>query len=265
MSRIKILSGWSLPGGSTLAHINLCNMFNKHEIPCVFYGPHPWHISKCNGAFLQSADFEPDDIIIYHYLKYKERPPFKKFVLSCHETDLFPLGDMNFGQPDFIHYVSNSQRKWHNVNYPYHIIPNIVADLDKSPLTEKRAGVIGSIDRHKNTHVSIQRALDDGYDEISLFGEATDKSYFEEKVKPYLEDAELCVIHEGHVDSKQEIYDYIDVVYHSSDRETFNLIKAECDKTGVDYRGVESADTDAEYWSEEEILGKWLEVLEISQ
>jgi hypothetical protein len=34
------------------------------------------------------------------------------------------------------------------------------------------------------------------------------------------------------------VYDRVDCVYHSSLRETFNLVQAECLKTGVEYRGL---------------------------
>ena len=63
--------------------------------------------------------------------------------------------------------------------------------------------------------------------------------------------------YQGHVDDKQKMYDSIDAVYHSSIRETFNYIKAECEKTGVSYRGLDTADTDATYMDNEDILKLW--------
>lgn len=260
---VKILSGWSNPGGSTLAHINLCNLFNENDIECIFYGPHDWHIDKCNGKLLVDADFAAEDSVIYHFLKYPDRPKFKNFVLSCHETNMYPIKDMNYQETDFIHYVSNSQRKWHSINHPYQIIPNVVPQLEESACSEHRAGVIGSIDRHKNTHVSIQRALDDGFKDVSLFGAVTDEGYFHEHIVPYIEDSNSGVLYQGYWDGNQEIYNHVDTVYHSSERETYNLIKVECAMAGVEYRGLESADTDGEYWEEYEILGKWCEALDL--
>ena len=69
---IKIFTGWSNPGGSTTALINLCNLFNDNGYECVMYGPHPWHLNKCRGAQLQTATTKESDKIIYHFLDVRK-------------------------------------------------------------------------------------------------------------------------------------------------------------------------------------------------
>ena len=44
--KIKIISGWSDTGGSTIAHINMCKEFIKAGYDAEFYGPHEWHLHK---------------------------------------------------------------------------------------------------------------------------------------------------------------------------------------------------------------------------
>ena len=65
------------------------------------------------------------------------------------------------------------------------------------------------------------------------------------------------VILMGHEDDKQKMYDSLDAVYHSSSNETFNFIKAECAKSGTAYKGLESAESGAEYWPDARILEAW--------
>jgi hypothetical protein len=40
---IKIISGWSNKGGSTIALIALTNALNAEGYETTFYGPHDWH------------------------------------------------------------------------------------------------------------------------------------------------------------------------------------------------------------------------------
>ena len=53
---IKICTGWSNPGGSTTAFINLCNLFNESGHECTMYGPHDWHLTKCKGDNINNED-----------------------------------------------------------------------------------------------------------------------------------------------------------------------------------------------------------------
>jgi hypothetical protein len=49
---IKIITAHSTYGGSTTAFINLTNLFNNNGIECKLYGPHDWHLNKCNSENL---------------------------------------------------------------------------------------------------------------------------------------------------------------------------------------------------------------------
>ena len=53
---IRIVSGWSAPGGSTVAHIELTNLFNNNDIPCKFYGPHDWMLDQCESEQLTQEE-----------------------------------------------------------------------------------------------------------------------------------------------------------------------------------------------------------------
>jgi len=268
-NHIKIISGWSNPGGSTVAHINLCNLFNDNGFTCTYYGPHDWHLDKCRSSSLDAGlSFDPDDIVITHFIRPSGvmKGNCKKSVLSCHETNMYPLkqfakeGKLKFSNYDFIHFVSDSQRLWHRAFHPYEVIPNVISELKEAPKDLDTVGIIGSIDPHKQTHLSISRALKDGHTKIKLFGEVTNPDYFHHRVKPLMKEG---ITLEGHVDDKQKMYDQVGTVYHSSLRETFNYIQAECLATGVKYKGLKSAESGAKYMTNTEILDRWVEALEL--
>ena len=107
--KVKIVSGWSNPGGSTTHHINLTNLLNDNGYDCTFYGPHDWHKDKCKSASIQECRLDSEDILISHFIQL---PPanVKKHILSCHETNLFPLRDILPQWYDLIHFVSNYKR-----------------------------------------------------------------------------------------------------------------------------------------------------------
>jgi hypothetical protein len=263
--RVKIVTGWSNPGGSTVAHINLCNLFNSSGIDCTLYGPHEWHMGKCDSATHNSYREEEGDVIISHFctLNPKRLKEYKcRHILSCHETNMFPLKQMDLEAYDVIHYVSNHQKKWHSVNHPNVIISNVVEDLKPSPLGTGACGIIGSVDIHKQTHVSIERAIWDGWDKIFIFGLLTDVPYAREYLEPLIEKHKGKIHYQGHVDNKQKMYDSIDAVYHSSKRETFNYIKHECDKTGVSYRGLDTADCGSQAIDNKDIFELWKQTIE---
>lgn len=271
---IYLISGWSNPGGSTVSQINLCNLFNRNGIRCAFYGPHDWHTDKCNGFNFKKTSYNitPNDraIVHFHKLPFQDRPAVKKLVWSCRETNVMPLEQVdNLHIFDYVHFVSNSQYQWHknrgNVigENRKAIIPNLIYQFERKKHEETgNVGIIGSIDPHKQTHISIERALQSGKrnGKIFLWGMITDLNYFNQYVFPFLDER---VVYCGYEEDKQKMYDMIDVVYHSSKRETFNLIKFECLAAGVEYDGLESTETDGEWWSDEKILQKWVEVLEL--
>ena len=259
---IKILTGWSNPGGSTTAHINLCKLFNANGISCGLWGPHEWHLDKVPGGLLKDVHTSETDTLIYHFLDSPTKPLVHKLIYSCHETNIKPIRSFNYTMFDTIHFVSEGQRKWHNINCNSVVIPNVLDDLIPNPKGEtKIAGVIGSIDYHKQTHVSIQRALDDGWKTIVLCGSVSNWDYYNKFIEPLINKYSPNILLIGHTENKQRMYDNIHEVYHSSLRETYNLVKAECALTNTKYNGLATADTDGEVWNNQDILNAWKKIL----
>jgi len=255
---IKLVSSWTRPGGGTVAHINLTNLLNENGIDCTFYGPHDWHLNKCKSALIQEALIGPEDILISHFIKVPSEVKCKKHILYCHEKDLFPLKEIPLEQYDAIVFVSNDQKKWQGVNHPSVIIPPVVKKVKWIDPQNKVAGVIGSIDKNKQTHLSILRAVRDGFSSIKLFGEITDRLYFEQAVKPTMEQVLPKVILMDHEDDPEAMYGQISTVYHTSLSETYGLVEAECRLSGIPFNGPSN---NQEILSEEEILDRWKRIL----
>ena len=260
--KIKMLSGWSNPGGSTVALINLCNLFNERGYDCTFYGPHQWHSHYCKGEPLNACPInEEDERLIVHYLKFPHRPEKSgKVVLACHEKDVYPVKDVPSFWDD-VAFVSESQKEWQGVDGT--VIPNVLPDLHPSrEFVIGVAGIIGSIDANKQTHLSIERAAEDGYKSILLYGNVTDEPYFKNKVEPLLEKYNVKMME--HEDNKQKMYDSISKVFHSSKSETYNFVKAECELTNTLYDGLETAESGGEVWTPTQILESWKQLLNLS-
>ena len=260
--KIKIVSGWSNPGGSTTANVNLCNLFNEKGLDCTFYGPHEWHLDKCKSGSLPDADIGREDIVIVHFMPISVRPPLKKLILAVHEKGLQPLKHYkNLDLFDFVHFINNEQRKWHSVDSPFEVIPNVYDSLVKGTKvegSEEVAGVIGSFDFNKNTHVSIHRALGDGYKKVLLYGKIVDEDYYQQKVVPMLGDN---VIHAGFVEDKQGMYDSISSAYLSSDSEVDPYVRGECALTGTKFYGNENTNYGQLPWSKNRVFKKWKKCL----
>lgn len=252
--RVKIVSGWSNPGGSTAHHISLTNLLNENGFDCTFYGPHQWHLDKCQSGMIQDAGVNVHDIIISHFIQL---PPqrlrnVKKHILSCHESNLFPLQRIQHTHYDMIQYVSSRQRAWHAVNHPYMVIPPVVDQVNWTDPKNNIAAVVGSIDPHKQVHVSIEQALQDGFDQVYLYGDITDLPYFNGSIQPYMEKGQVVV--KNHEDDKDALYGSVSAVYHNSKFETYGLVEAECKLAGVPYRGVHN---NPEILTREDILERW--------
>jgi len=263
-SKIKIISQWSLPGGSTLAHINLCNLLSSHGYNCTFYGPHSWHLSHCQGLLLNEFKEEAGDLLVLHFFQLAFRPSYaKKVILSCHEKELFPIQQIQSPFWDHIHFVSHSQQVWHNVDYPQTVIPVPLEALTIPPKQSPHtiAGIIGSVDPNKQTHLSIQRALDKGYRTVFLYGAITDQVYYQSYVAPLIDGDR--VNYQGYCSNKQDMYQSIDCVFSSSKSECYNTVYQECRHYGIPYDGLKSGMVDAEIWPADKILSAWIELLEL--
>ena len=254
MSQISIVSGWTNPGGSTVHFIELCNLLNDNGFDCTFYGPHSWHLDKCKAGTPVDVSLVYDDILITHYVRVKNK--VRKHILSCHETNLFPIIEMDLQCYDTIHYVSDFQRKWHSVDHPSVVIPPVVNKVKWEDPKNNTAGVIGSIDSHKQTHLSIERAVEDGFSKVILFGTINDPKYFNESIMPFLNTKDVSVA--GHIDNKEEMYSKVSAVYHSSKRETYGLVEAECKLSGIPFNGPRN---NQDILDKKEILEKWRRLL----
>lgn len=260
---VKIVSGYSLPGGSTTALINLTNYFNQNGINCTFYGPHNWHLDKCKSDLIENLKWDKTDNVITHVLDLPQRPPVKRVVLTSHEKWWFEVGKIK-RYWDTCVFLHDEHRKYHsNYNGDFTIIPNLKENLlpsDKSQVMGV-VGIIGAIEERKQTHISIKRALEDGCSKILLFGKIHDTSYYDNYVKPYVDN--IKVINMGFSTNKQEIYNSIEKVYHSSIGEVACLIKDECYLTNTQFFGNEETTHEVSKLTNQEILELWKQTLMI--
>lgn len=270
---IHITTGWSDLGGSTVALINLTNLFNDNGIDACMYGHQTFPEGKCEYSTNRPRVKATDKVIIHFpvnpdpgYYKTLCREA-RKSVLSCHESNVFPIREFIKRNGRFwseTHFVSDWQKEFQDL--PGTVIPNVITPLrpKPEPLPQKIGAVIGSIDNNKNTHLSIQRAIDDGCEKVVLFGRVTDIKYFQEVISPLIHQ-----INEERGNNflflttadPQTIYNSITDVYHSSYLETFNLVKYECYLAGVNYHGRDENDIVTKIPRKSEILEKWITLL----
>lgn len=261
---IKIISGWSNEGGSTFALINLTNTLNQYGYETIFYGPHKWHLDKCNSGLLDNTvTVDENDKLICHFIHLPNRPNAKKVILSCHEKNLLQVGKIKPYWDEVI-FLNEKQRDYHSdYNGDFKIIPNLKEVLKKkNNITDSKkiAGVIGSIDENKQTHISIERAFSEGYEKVYLFGNVTDLNYYEKYVTPLMNEN---VIKYGFESNKQKIYDMVDAVFLSSKSEVASLVKDECESTGTKFYGNVATDHDVKELSNDEIIKEWINILEL--
>lgn len=259
--KVKILTGYSERGGSTVALINLTNAFNNHGIKCTLYGPHDWHLGKCDSDNIKNIQLNNNDRIITHFLNLEKRPDVKKVLLTIHEKGWFPVGKIKryWDKAIFLH---QNHRDFHG-DYlgDYSIIPNLKANLtsnEKHITAIDTCGIIGTIENRKQTHVSIQRAIAHGCKKINIYGKIGDEKYFNENVKQYLND-DIRIL--GFSENKQDMYDSISKVFHSSLAEVACLVKDECYQTNTEFFGNEETEHEVSKLTNEEILDLWIQEL----
>lgn len=251
---IKVFTGFSGPGGSTVAFNNLVNLFNANGMEACLYGPHLWEGITCK--FKQGiVEPSPEDTVIYHFMPSPTKP-CKKLILSCHETTLFPIAQIPSLKYDAIHFVSEFQKGWQGVEGT--VIPNVISKYSPCNKKTKVAGIIGSIDKNKRIPMSIKWALKDGHDDIRIYGNISDGPHFANDILPLLGSK---VSYRGVSSDMQDVYNQVTDVYHSPKLETYNMIKPECELAGVNYKGAHGNDTKAEYWDIQRILREWKKLL----
>jgi hypothetical protein len=257
--KIKIISGYSEKGGSTVAQINLTNLLNNNGYDCIFYGPGDYHIDKCKSGYSNEITFDEDDILLCHVINFKERPPVKKVIYCSHEKWWFDFSKV-FWYWDEVIFLHQNHKDFHkNYTGNYSIIPNLKENLilkNKKEL-DLVAGVIGSIEDRKQTHISIKRAMSDNCEKILLFGQIGDEKYFERYVKPMIDNEKVILV--GHTTDKQYMYDSIGRVYHSSKGEVACLVKDESYLTGTKFFGNEETENKVSELTNDEIIKLWEE------
>ena len=181
--QVKIVSGWSNPGGSTTAHISLTNLLNDNGYDCTFYGPHDYHLDKCKSGSLSDYHTTDNDVVVTHFIRFREPVRSKLHIFSCHEKDIWPIrkmqeeGKQDVSDYDAIHFVSEAQKKWQDIDHGNQvIIPPVVDKVNWTPPKGRVAGVIGSVDWNKQVHTSISRAINRfNYDKVLPSGIVTGK------------------------------------------------------------------------------------------
>ena len=261
---IKIVTGWSNKGGSTFAFINLTNELNKRGIECTLYGPHDWHLDKCKSDKSSNLKLNPDDILICHFVNLSSRPNVKQVILFCHEKNLYEVGKIKQFWDTAV-FLNKKHKKYHkDYKGSFTIIPNLKEVIPKSEKPKESigvAGIVGSIDQNKQTHISIQRALNDGYNKVIIFGNVTDPTYYDTQVKPLIDNQK--VVEYGFISDKEKMYNMVESVYLSSKSEVASLVKDECQTTGTIFKGTESTDHDGLDINNDEIIEKWINLLKI--
>ena len=255
---IKVISGFTGPGGSTVAFNTLVNLFNENGLKACLYGNYKWDGITCAYKDVSEINVTPHDIVIYHF-QIIPRLPAKKQILSCHETDVFAIKKLPNLVYDKVHFVSEFQKEWQGIESGI-VIPNPIRKFSKrtNDGSKNVVGIIGSIDPNKRAHESITRALKDGHTDIRLYGALTNFSYFHEYVQPLLSD---IVTYRGVSIDMDKTYNQLTHVYHSPLRETYNLVKPECQAAGVIYNYACGNDPKAEVWDNNRILEAWKTLL----
>mgnify|MGYP001166792256 FL=1 len=256
---IKIVTGYSNPGGSTIALKNLCEEFSKRDIECEMYGPHEWH-TKFGDNYKQMSEIAitDQDKVIAHFVNLPVRVK-DQTIFSCHEMWWFDFEKTD----DFykkVQFLTPKQAEYHSSVSSHVLIPNVKEEIKVSKVDghEKVAAIIGSIEKRKDTVQSIQRALNDGYEQIHLYGPVMDDQYFTEQVLSFLGKG---VVYKGYAD-KSDIYSNVGRVYHSSNGEVASLVKDECYTTGTEFFGNETTDNEVSDLSNDDVINLWMRELE---
>jgi hypothetical protein len=292
---IKIVTGSSIPIGSTIALVNLCNQFNSRGYSCILYGPDNWHIDKCASDRLSEFYPTDGDIIIVNNIKifslpdllnvhdkhrmfnddnwytsiidmtrksfYRKKPSNNmRLILSCQSHDSFSVKTLNYAMFDKVHYLSTSKWNSYKINRPHFITPNFIEELfiaKQKP--DKVAGIIGTIRKENNTASSIEQAVRDGMNTVIIYGYLFDPIYYYREVEPLTKKYPKKIKFAGFVDNKQKIYDYISDVYCSVSK-PWSMVRRECISTNTRYHGPDSSNKD-ETIMNDQIFKVWMNEL----
>jgi hypothetical protein len=288
---IKIVSGQSIPVGSTVALANLCNQFNARGHECIFFGPDRWHLDKCRSAPL--SDFRPGngDIVIAHGIRLRSvadlddpgtlagpsrdggwrraledrifniaarrgKPDAFRLILTRSGDDPVRAGRPAFSLFHKIHFSCEAQRDPRASRHPHFVCPDFVRDLKKTVAGPERvAGVIESVRPENRLEISIEKALQDGMESVIVYGYLLDPVYFYSNIAPFAKKYPGRIRFAGFVDDPQKMYDSLSDVYRCAGK-PWSTVKRECVLTGTRYHGPDSAET-AESACNDSIYDVW--------
>ena len=260
--KVKFVTGFGSFGGSTVAMIEHCRLLGENGFEVELYAEGEWHMSRFDGSRrICDLRIERDDILVFHHKDLEVRPKCKKCLLYLHEKSLWPLGERNLLPFDGLVYVSEDQKEFHG--RPGAVIPNPVRRMVDpgvhNPPGKNIAGIVGTIQSRKRQHLSIARALEDGRDQVLLFGDF-EKSYFDKMIRPMLSDK---VVHMGLVDPdrRMEMYSTFDCLYMFSEDESASLVLGECRILGKDVFKSDEV-KDYEMVDDREIVSRWRDIFE---
>ncbi|MBI5686699.1 MAG: hypothetical protein HZC54_16660 [Verrucomicrobia bacterium] len=294
---IKIVTSSSIPVGSTVALVSLCNRLNADGYECRLFGPDHWHLDKCKSGTL--AEFRPEkgDVIIVHDIGLHsasdlqdvtatieanrsnrwqdilrrmvrgcfagvKKPDDFTIVLTC-QGDGCSARQTNLSLFHKVHCLSDAQKIPRRGKLPVFVCPNLADDLKTSASKPaKVAGVVGTIWRENQLELSIKQAFEDGMETVIIYGHLADPIYYYNDVRPVAEQYPGKVKFAGFVDDKQKLYDFVSDVYCSSAK-PWSTVRVESALTGTRFHGPDSSG--AEPMSNERILGVWVEALGLQQ
>ena len=265
MQKVNIYTGISVHGGSTLFFIDLTNKLNEVGYDCTLYGPNEYHLDKCKSGVLTNRLelSQPNTIVIAHLLPEMTRIVTKKSILSCHEMDHNKLEVSDCKDFDVIHFVSEHQKKWQNIDRPSVVIPPFVDRLEPNIVEGRNiAGIIGHIHTHKQIHVAVEMALRDGCDQVLIYGGIGNPEYFNKHIWPLLDGEKVRYC--GACYEKQKMFDSFDVLYSASKSETYSYVVSEAlfagkkvvVPDGCDYLGCRRE------FDNDKLIKEWISVLE---
>lgn len=288
---IKIVSGISVPIGSTIALVRLCNEMNRRGHDCVLYGPDAWHLDQCRSGRISAFDPRPGDKVIVHhiplfstadiygmedkiealrretrlgalknivlrYLSRTKKDPDLMLILSCQERERFSLWRGRRALFDRIHYAHASQSDDRGVGRNAFVCPNFVAPLvPAAAKPEKTAGVVGTIRKENHTHEAVKAAFQDGMETVTLYGYLMDPLYYYQQLLPLVKKYPGRIKFAGCLDDPQRIYDSLSDVYRTVDR-PWSSVRRECALTNTLYHGPDG-NRDEPSMSNDQIYGVW--------
>jgi hypothetical protein len=263
---IKFVTGYSGYGGSTIMLIQHCKLLEKFGCDVELYGFQNWHMDRYkHSRMMQDFSYDPDDILVYHFLEPSSKPNCKKTFLFIQETSLYNVHKKPTELFDEVVFASEWQRDWHK--FDGKIMPNRMNGLvDKSlhsPPKKNVAGIVGNIHPIKNPEISISKAMRDGASEILLFGPIMDNLNFHDYLERYVPIYDERVKYAGFFDPDQrmDMYNQFDVLYHFGEFESACITLGECRILGKDVIKGEKLH-DYPILSDEEIFECWKKLID---